>query len=135
MIEVSKEYDGNPAHTHPAFEDPRLTGYGTNNNFGQPSVVWRVPVRFDLPAPRTTSAAGIYGYGRLGRRRRRRSPGGPDHQHRRAGFGEGRPAGDLAARRRRHGPRPGQRRAVRRRPPARRWDGTGGAAAAAGGRL
>ncbi len=63
MVEVSKEYDGNGAHMHPAFED-------------------------------------------RGRR--------------------GAPAGDGAARRRRDGPRPGQRRAVRRRQPwarrrRRRW--------------
>jgi len=63
MVEVNKEYDGNDAHKHPAFEDPRLVGYGINNNFGQPSVVWRVPLRFDLTAAKTTSVSAIYGYG------------------------------------------------------------------------
>lgn len=63
MVEVNKEYDGNTAHMHPDFEDPRLMGYGINGNFGQPSVVWRVPVRFDLMAAKTMSVDGIYGYG------------------------------------------------------------------------
>ncbi|HXI60268.1 MAG TPA: hypothetical protein VNO55_29590, partial [Polyangia bacterium] len=63
MVEVNKEYDGNDAHMHPSFEDPRLVGYGTINNFGQPAVVWRVPVRLDAPAPRTFSTSMIYGYG------------------------------------------------------------------------
>jgi hypothetical protein len=61
MIEVNKEYDVNAAHTHPAFEDPRLLGYGINNNFGQPAVVWRVP--FDVTNPREVAADQIYGYG------------------------------------------------------------------------
>jgi hypothetical protein len=63
MVEVNKEYDGNDSHMHPSFEDPRLVGYGTINNFGQPAVVWRVPVRLDAPAPRTFSTSMIYGYG------------------------------------------------------------------------
>jgi hypothetical protein len=61
MVEVNKEYDVNAAHTHPAFEDPRLLGYGINNNFGQPAVVWRVP--FDVTNPKTAAVDQIYGYG------------------------------------------------------------------------
>lgn len=60
-VEVAKEFDGNQAHVHPSFEDPLLRGYGAADNFGQPSVVWRVPLRIDDEA-HDTSAATILGY-------------------------------------------------------------------------
>jgi Fibronectin type III domain len=65
MIEVNKEFDSNTSHLHPDFDDSNLQGYGTDGNFGQPSVVYAVPLHLDL----TTGAASagavmqIAGYG------------------------------------------------------------------------
>ncbi len=65
MVEVNKEYDSNASNTHPDFVDTNLKGYGTEGNFGQPSVVYEVPVHIDV----TTAAVGsgtasqISGYG------------------------------------------------------------------------
>ena len=64
LVEVNKEFDNNAAHTHPSYADPQLSGYGLANNFGQPSVVYRVPIHIDVAAGR-------------GRRRHRR-PRSPD---------------------------------------------------------
>jgi len=47
LVEVNKEFDGNAAHSHPSFADAQLDGYGLGNNFGQPSVVYRVPIHID----------------------------------------------------------------------------------------
>jgi hypothetical protein len=47
---VNKEFDNNAAHTHPSYADPQLSGYGLANNFGQPSVVYRVPIHLDVAA-------------------------------------------------------------------------------------
>jgi hypothetical protein len=55
-VEVNKEFDNNASHTHPAVEDVNLPNYGLTNNFGQPSVVYRVPIHIDLAAG-TASAA------------------------------------------------------------------------------
>jgi hypothetical protein len=55
LVEVSKEFDTNAAHAHPATEDPMLRDWGLTNNFGQPSVVWKVP--FTLDRSRTVEAA------------------------------------------------------------------------------
>jgi Fibronectin type III domain len=50
LVEVNKEFDNNAAHTHLSYTDPQLSGYGLTNNFGQPSVVYRVPIHIDLGA-------------------------------------------------------------------------------------
>ena len=55
-VEVNKEFDNNASHAHPAVEDGNLPGYGLTNNFGQPSVVYRVPIHIDLAAGAASSA-------------------------------------------------------------------------------
>ena len=49
-VEVNKEFDSNSAHngtTHPSVFDAGLASYGMSGNFGQPSVVYRAPIRLD----------------------------------------------------------------------------------------
>jgi hypothetical protein len=64
LVEVSKEFDGNSSHTHPSLEDTGLRGYGLGNNFGQPSVVYRVPIHIDVAAgaPAAAAVSQIAGY-------------------------------------------------------------------------
>jgi hypothetical protein len=65
MVEVNKEYDSNASHLHPDFSDSNLPDYGTHGNFGQPSVVYQVPIHID-PTTETTDAQStsqIAGYG------------------------------------------------------------------------
>jgi len=57
-VEVNKEFDSNSTHngtTHPSVFDGGLASYGMSGNFGQPSVVYRAPIRLDDV---TTSATG-----------------------------------------------------------------------------
>jgi hypothetical protein len=56
LVEVNKEFDGNAAHKHPSVIDSQLSGYGLPNNFGQPSVVYRVPIHIDVAAAATAAA-------------------------------------------------------------------------------
>jgi fibronectin type III domain protein len=65
MVEVNKEYDSNGSHLHPDFDDSHLPGYGTDGNFGQPSVVYQVPIHIDPTSPTTDaeSTSQIAGYG------------------------------------------------------------------------
>jgi hypothetical protein len=65
MVEVNKEYDTNAANMHPDYPDPHLVGYGTEGNFGQPSVVYEVPLHIDetTAAMSSGTAAQISGYG------------------------------------------------------------------------
>ena len=56
LVEVNKEFDNNAAHTHPSYADPQLSGYGLANNFGQPSVVYRVPIHIDVGAGAAAAA-------------------------------------------------------------------------------
>ena len=56
LVEVNKEFDNNAAHTHPSYTDPQLSGYGLTNNFGQPSVVYRVPIQIDVGAGAAAAA-------------------------------------------------------------------------------
>jgi len=56
FVEVNKEFDNNASHTHPAMKDVNLPGYGLTNNFGQPSVVYRVPLHIDVAAGAASSA-------------------------------------------------------------------------------
>jgi len=61
VVEVNKEFDTNPSHKYPAYQDPNLPSYGVDGNFGQPSVLYRVPVRLDS-APMATATSQIIGY-------------------------------------------------------------------------
>ena len=54
-IEINKEFDGNAAHNHPTYPSVMPAGYGLPGNFGQPSVVYRVPIRLDA----TNTAGGV----------------------------------------------------------------------------
>jgi hypothetical protein len=62
FVEVSKEFDLNASHSHPATQDQMLREWGLPNNFGQPSVVYRVP--FTLERGRATQGVitAIAGY-------------------------------------------------------------------------
>ena len=65
-IEVNKEFDSNSAHngtTHPSVFDAGLASYGMSGNFGQPSVVYRAPIRLDDSTINATGSADqILGY-------------------------------------------------------------------------
>jgi hypothetical protein len=65
MVEVNKEYDSNASHMHPDYVDPHLDTFGTEGNFGQPSVVYQVPLHIDVTAGTTDarSTSQIIGYG------------------------------------------------------------------------
>jgi hypothetical protein len=65
MLEINKEYDSNASHRHPDFDDSHLLGWGTDGNFGQPSVVYRVPIHIDVTSNMTEaqSTSQIFGYG------------------------------------------------------------------------
>jgi hypothetical protein len=65
MVEVNKEFDSNPYHTHPNYDDSRFPGYGIDGNFGQPSVLYSVPIHIDVGAgaPVQAAASQIVGYG------------------------------------------------------------------------
>jgi hypothetical protein len=63
LVEVSKEFDRNASHNHPATQDPMLREWGIPTNFGQPSVVFRVPFRLDRLQADQQATAQIAGYG------------------------------------------------------------------------
>ena len=67
MVEVSKEFDSNPAFVHPSFLAPYevqfYDSYGLEGNVGQPSVVYRIPFRFSSAPVIGLSAAAATGYG------------------------------------------------------------------------
>lgn len=65
MVEVNKEYDSNASNTHPDFVDLNLKSYGTEGNFGQPSVVYSVPIHLDVTtgAMDAQAVSQIAGYG------------------------------------------------------------------------
>lgn len=68
-VEVNKEFDNNAYHgaaaddRYKAWVDPLLEGSGLTNNFGQPSVVFRVPFTLDRGAASQTAVTAIAGYG------------------------------------------------------------------------
>jgi hypothetical protein len=62
-VEVNKEFDNNSSHAHPAFTDMSLSDSGLKNNFGQPSVVYRLPFHLSRSAPFTAATMDIAGYG------------------------------------------------------------------------
>jgi hypothetical protein len=57
MVEVNKEFDSNQFHLHPNYDDSRFPGYGIDGNFGQPSVVYSVPLHIDVVSGRPAQAA------------------------------------------------------------------------------
>jgi hypothetical protein len=65
MVEVNKEYDSNASNMHPDYDDSHLPGYGTDGNFGQPSVLYEVPIHIDVTTADkdAESASMITGYG------------------------------------------------------------------------
>ena len=104
-IEVNKEFDSNTAHngtTHPSVFDAGLASYGMAGNFGQPSVVYRAPIRLD---DATTDATGttdhILGYSDWTGATGDDDAARRDHHHRRARLGRGAADGDLGSRRQR----------------------------------
>ncbi len=62
MVEINKEFDGNASHRYESYVDPRLPDAGFTNNFGQPAVVYRVPIRLDRTAAEQAVAVDITGY-------------------------------------------------------------------------
>jgi hypothetical protein len=62
VVEVNKEFDTNGSHNHPAFQDPNLPSYGVEGNFGQPSVIYRVPVVIGSTTPTEAVVSQIVGY-------------------------------------------------------------------------
>jgi hypothetical protein len=64
VVEVGKEFDTNAAHSHAGFEDVAggLTAYGIDGNFGQPSVVYRVPIRLGGSTAMAAAVSQIAGY-------------------------------------------------------------------------
>jgi hypothetical protein len=63
LVEVSKEFDQNASHTHPAAQDPMLREWGIPTNFGQPSVVFKVPFKLDRGQADQQATEQIAGYG------------------------------------------------------------------------
>src|SRR5665213_1854935 len=65
MVEVNKEFDSNPFHAHPNYDDSRLPGYGIDGNLSQPSVVYAVPIHIDVigGVPAQAAVSQIAGYG------------------------------------------------------------------------
>ena len=62
-VEVNKEFDQNASHAYPAFEDPQLAQWGVPTNFGQPSVVYRIPFALDREKVSQAAVSEIAGYG------------------------------------------------------------------------
>jgi hypothetical protein len=63
MVEVSKEFDSNERHTYPTRKDPMLLEWGLGNNFGQPSVVYRVPFKMSRTSTVVAASTDYVGYG------------------------------------------------------------------------
>jgi hypothetical protein len=69
MLEVSKEFDNNQSHgakanpEYLAYQDPNLSDSGMKNNFGQPSVLFRVPIRIESGLAHQSAASDIVGVG------------------------------------------------------------------------
>jgi hypothetical protein len=62
FLEINKEFDTNEAHSHKSYIDPRLTDAGLTNNFGQPAVVFKVPIKLDRSQSQQAVATDIAGY-------------------------------------------------------------------------
>ena len=63
FLEISKEFDTNASHAYPAAVDPMLREWGVPTNFGQPSVVFRVPFQLSRAGAVEVSTAEPAGYG------------------------------------------------------------------------
>jgi hypothetical protein len=63
FLEISKEFDNNASHAYPSRSDEMLMGWGLLNNFGQPSVVFKVPFALSRSAPAAAATSQIAGYG------------------------------------------------------------------------
>jgi len=61
-VEVNKEFDTNASHSHVAYQDENLPTYGIDGNFGQPSVLYRVPVHLGGSTPTQAAVSQISGY-------------------------------------------------------------------------
>ena len=109
MVEVNKEYDSNAAHLHPDFDDSHLPGYGTDGNFGQPSVVYQVPIHIDPTAamPDAQSTSQIVGYGDWTGADGRHQSARRHHLDEQSGIGRGAAAGDQRQQQRAQRPRAG----------------------------
>ena len=62
LLEINKEFDTNEVHSYKSYVDPRLPDAGFTNNFGQPAVVFRVPIRLDRAQAKQAVAMDIAGY-------------------------------------------------------------------------
>jgi hypothetical protein len=65
MVEVNKEFDSNSYHNgtnHPSVQDAGLASYGLSGNFGQPSVVYKVPIHLDGTVDVSATTDQIQGY-------------------------------------------------------------------------
>jgi hypothetical protein len=62
FLEISKEFDVNAAHSYTASTDQQLIDAGLKNNLGQPSVVYRIPIRISKTAGDQAVAGDITGY-------------------------------------------------------------------------
>jgi hypothetical protein len=63
LVEISKEFDVNDSHQYPAHVDPQLEQWGLKNNFGQPSVVYRVPFHLSRTSSGQAATSTMAGYG------------------------------------------------------------------------
>jgi hypothetical protein len=69
FVEVNKEFDNNARHGWQAgpqflsYQDPNLSDSGLRTNFGQPSVLFRVPIRIDHAGAHQGAVTDIAGYG------------------------------------------------------------------------
>ncbi len=91
-VEVNKEFDSNSAHnqtTHPSvFDNQGLASYGMAGNFGQPSVVYRAPIRLDEVTDNATGSTDhIQGYSDWTGATGTIMPPRRDHHHRHAWHG------------------------------------------------
>ncbi len=62
MLEINKEFDTNASHSYKSYIDPRLTDAGLTDNFGQPAVVFRVPIKLDRSQAQQAVTTEIAGY-------------------------------------------------------------------------
>jgi hypothetical protein len=63
LVEISKEFDVNASHIYPAHVDPQLEQWGLKRNFGQPSVVYRVPFHLSRTSSGVAATSTLAGYG------------------------------------------------------------------------
>jgi hypothetical protein len=64
-VEVNKEFDTNAAFSFSGCQDAELPNYAIDGNFGQPSVVYRVPVHLGGSTPTAAVVSQIDGYSKF----------------------------------------------------------------------